>query len=163
MSRARCTLKVVGLDCAVEMEALRSALEGLPGVLALGFDLIHGSMTVDYQTEATGPADLIGRVARAGMSASLLEESGGRNGWWEANGRWVAIAASGLALGAGVAFEQFAAWPLAARGAYLLAIAAGGYELVPRGIRGLVRLRFDIHVLMAAAVAGALALGQWDE
>ena len=50
-----------------------------------------------------------------------------------------------------------------AKGAFGLAIAAGGAELIPRAVRGLRGLRFDIHVLMGLAIAGALALGQWDE
>ena len=52
MGRARCTLEVRGLDCAVEVAALRAALENVPGVGTLGFDLIHGMMTVDYDPDA---------------------------------------------------------------------------------------------------------------
>ena len=49
MGQSRCTLSVRGLDCPTEVEALRAALEGSPGVARLGFDLIHGLMTVDYE------------------------------------------------------------------------------------------------------------------
>ncbi len=55
MGRARCTLKVRGLDCPVEVAALRAALDEAPGVGPLGFDLIHGLMTVDYDPDATDP------------------------------------------------------------------------------------------------------------
>gem|GEM_PF-6732148 len=43
------------------------------------------------------------------------------------------------------------------------AVAVGGYPLVLRGVRNLVRLRVDMHVLMTVAVAGALAIGEWNE
>ena len=47
MSQARCTLQVKGLDCPNEVGAIRAALEDQPGITGLGFDLIHGMMTVD--------------------------------------------------------------------------------------------------------------------
>ncbi len=163
MSQTRSTIKVEGLDCAVEMEALRSAFEGAPGVQSLGFDLIYGTMTVDYDPGITGPPKLLDRVAKAGMNATLLEGSTPAASWWTTNGHWVATGISGLALLTGVVLDYASAGVWIARGLYLLAIAVGGFELFPRAFRGLVRLRFDIHVLMAAAVFGALALGQWDE
>ncbi|AGA27515.1 heavy metal translocating P-type ATPase [Singulisphaera acidiphila] len=164
MSRARCTFKVAGLDCAVEMEQLRAALGEAPGVLALGFDLIHGSMTVDYEPEATSPPQLLNRIATAGMNASLVEESVEGDGWWRRNGRWVATVGSGLALLVGVMLGSLSpGHPVFEKAAYLLAILFGGYELFPKAVRGLAKFRFDIHVLMTVAVAGALILGQWDE
>ena len=57
MGRARCTLRVQGLDCPNEVGPLRAALEGGPGVDTLGFDLIHGMLTIDYDPELTEPAD----------------------------------------------------------------------------------------------------------
>ena len=79
MSQARCTFKVKGLDCPVEVDALNAALSGRPGVSALGFDLLHGTMTVDYDPAATGPDALIGRVAeRAGMQRLAAGPARGR-------------------------------------------------------------------------------------
>ena len=71
MSQSRCTLSVRGLDCPNEVETLRAALEGSPGVTRLGFDLIHGLMTVDYETSVIDPEGLLRRVReRAGMQAA---------------------------------------------------------------------------------------------
>ena len=72
MSQSRCTLSVRGLDCPNEVETLRAALEGSPGVTRLGFDLIHGLMTVDYETSVIDHEGLLRRVReRAGMQADL--------------------------------------------------------------------------------------------
>ena len=166
MGRARCTLKVEGLDCPAEVEPLRAALEGAPGVGGLGFDLIHGTMTVEYEPGATDPAALARRVAaRAGMRAEPLGDGTVSEDEHAHAGasRWAATLGSGLALAVGMAlaWSRGPAW--AARGAFVLAIAAGGIELFPKAVRGLRRLRLDIHVLMGLAVAGAVALGQWDE
>ena len=164
MGRARCTLKVRGLDCPVEVAALRSALENAPGVGTLGFDLIHEMMTVDYDPEAIEPAALARRIAtRAGMRAELAGAPEVSDGWWSRNGRWASTAASGLALLAGVLIDWLAEAPSGARVAYGLAVVAGGLDLAPRAARSLRHFRLDIHVLMGSAVLGAIALGQWDE
>jgi Zn2+/Cd2+-exporting ATPase len=165
MGRARCTLEVRGLDCAVEVAALRSALHGAPGVGTLGFDLIHGMMTVDYDPDATDPAALVRRVAaRSGLHASVAgEPEVDPVGWWSRHGRWASTAASGLALLVGVASDWLGGPPVVSKVAYALAVLAGGLDLAPRAARSLRRFQLDIHVLMGSAVLGAIALGQWDE
>ena len=42
-------------------------------------------------------------------------------------------------------------------------VVVGGIGIFPQGDRELLRLRFDIDVLMGLAIVGAVALGQWDE
>ena len=98
-------LKVQGLDCPTEVDALRRGPGGRPGVVGLGFDLIHGVMTVDYEPGATDPARLVRRVAeRAGMQATVLgEPEVARLRGGSRHGRWVATGGSGLALLAGIA------------------------------------------------------------
>jgi Cd2+/Zn2+-exporting ATPase len=157
-------LRVQGLDCPVEADALRGALMDAPGVLGLDFDLIHGTMTVRFDPDATDPVALVGRVAsRAGMTAMVLGETEVSSRWWARPGRWVATAGSGLALLAGILIAWRGGSAGMTRIAYGSAIGLGGIELIPRAIRSLRQLRLDIHVLMTLAVAGALVLGQWDE
>ncbi len=167
MSQARCTLQVKGLDCPVEVDALNAALKGTPGVSSIGYDLIHGTMTVDYDPAATGPDLLIDRVSiRAGMHATLLgspEVERPAPAWRLFLERWGTTAGSGLALLAGVVAPHPGGTVWLSHLFYGLSVAIGGIELFPRAIRGLRSLRLDIHVLMALAVLGALALGQWDE
>ena len=169
MSLARCTIQVQGLDCPVEVAALRSAFEQAPGVSTLGFDLIHGIMTVEYDPDHAEPASLVRRVTtRAGMKAELVgSPEVPRAGWWVRNSRPATTAAAGLFLLGGVVFDHLT--PTGSRAssgamvAYGLAIVAGGLDLAPRAWRNLRAARLDIHVLMGAAILGALALGQWDE
>jgi len=169
MSRGRCSIQVQGLDCPVEVAALRSALEGAPGVGNLGFDLIHGILTVDYDPDIAEPAALVRRIStRAGMKSALVGSPElTRAGWWSQNSRWATTIASGVVLGVGVAIDHFASTASrtapGAMVAYALAIVAGGLDLAPRAWRNLRALRLDIHVLMGAAILGAIALEQWDE
>ncbi|HWI63295.1 MAG TPA: heavy metal translocating P-type ATPase, partial [Symbiobacteriaceae bacterium] len=46
---------------------------------------------------------------------------------------------------------------------YGLAIVTGGYSTAGRGLRNLLKLEFDMDVLMTIAVAGAAAIGEWSE
>jgi Cd2+/Zn2+-exporting ATPase len=136
-------------------------------VIALGFDLIHGTMTVDYDPAVTNPEGLVRRVAdRAGMRAELLGRPDVREDrapWWVRYGRWLTTTGSGLALLAAVTAGWLGEPGWASVTLYALAVVVGGIDLFPRAVRSLRSRRFDIHVLMALAVAGAAALGQWDE
>ena len=69
MSQARCTFQVRGLDCPSEVESLRAALRDQPGVTNLGFDLIHGTMTVDFGEGAVEPEQLARLIIRANRAA----------------------------------------------------------------------------------------------
>jgi Zn2+/Cd2+-exporting ATPase len=165
MGQARCTLKVDGLDCPAEAGPLREALEGAPGVAGIGFDLIHGTISVDYEPGATDPAALVRRIAeRTGMRAEPIGQAVAPDEHDHPGAsRWAATVGSGLALAAGMILSWSGGPAWAARVAFVGAIAAGGIELFPKAVRGLGRLRLDIHVLMGLAVVGAVALGQWDE
>ena len=105
MSEARCTLQVRGLDCPKEVDALTAALNGQAGVVRLGFDLIHGTMTVDYDDNLVDPQTIVGRITeRTGLQATLEGEVEQRiPPWWSRRGRSVVTVGSGVALAAGIA------------------------------------------------------------
>jgi Cd2+/Zn2+-exporting ATPase len=175
MSQARCMLEVRGLDCPNEVEALRAALRDQEGITGLGFDLIHGTMTVDYIPGVVDPGKLARLIGeRTGLQATVQgqpEGSGSEPSWWSRSERWVLTAGSGVALALGMAFSwlgpalglpESTANRLAMTG-YALAVVVGGVGLFPRAARNLRRLHLDIDVLMGLAILGAMALGQWDE
>ncbi|HZW29336.1 MAG TPA: cation-translocating P-type ATPase [Isosphaeraceae bacterium] len=173
MSQARCTLEIQGLDCPNEVATIRAALQDQAGIANLGFDLIHGMMTVDYTPGAVDPGALARRITeRTGMPATVAgpSEASGPS-WWSVHERWVLTFGSGLALAAGMAVSWLGPalgfrGPMAARLGwigYALAVLIGGVGLFPRAVRNLRQLRLDIDVLMGLAILGAMGLGQWDE
>jgi len=110
--------------------------------------------------------------------AEQNRSGGGLAGFWRRRGRSLATLASGLLLVAGFLAHAASAgspWlafaghagetglPLAARAAYLLAIAAAGWFVLPKAWFAVRNLRPDMHLLMTVAVAGALVLGEWLE
>jgi Cd2+/Zn2+-exporting ATPase len=176
MSQSRCTLSVRGLDCPNEVEILRAALEGSPGVKQLSFDLINGLLTIDYESSLVDHQSLLRRVReRAGMEANLAGQPEPAEpallSWWSRHGRWVSTMGSGLALVIGLAASWLAPTSLQEPGSgsglaqvcFALAVCCGGTWLLPRAVRSLRRFRLDIDVLMTLAILGAIALRQWDE
>ena len=173
MSQGRCTLLIRGLDCPAEVEVLRTALQDHPGVGGLAFDLIYGTITVDYVEGVVDPEELIRVIVeRTGFPTSVQgkpERSAMK--WWSSHERWVFTAGSGLALSLGLVFSWLGPllrlrYPVAERLAlvgYGSAVVIAGIELFPRAARNIRRLRFDIDVLMGLAILGALCLGQWEE
>jgi Cd2+/Zn2+-exporting ATPase len=173
MQQTRCTFEVRGLDCAQEAEALRGALRDREGVVSLGFDLIHGTMTVDYLEGVVSPEELSREIAEwTGLQATVQGKAdGSARPWWLRHQGWLLTGGSGLALAVGLvlswgARELHLSQPLAGRLAVVafgLAVAVGGIGLFPRALSNLRRLHFDIDVLMGLAILGALALGEWEE
>ena len=80
--------------------------------------------------------------------------------------RWSAltVTVAGVALMIGFFGEKFFGLPSSAALAfYLLAYAAGGYDVAREALPALLRWKFDIDLLMLAAAAGAALLGEWAE
>jgi Cd2+/Zn2+-exporting ATPase len=169
MSRARCTLKVNGLDCAVEANALEAALRNTPGVINLAFDLIHGTLTVDYDSALADPESLIRQVfERAGMRAQMadsvrLDDEPTAPAWRTWLVRFGPIIASGASLVGALLAPHLGGSERLATMLYGFAVVAGGIDLLPKAFQALRVLRLDIHVLMALAILGAIVLGEWDE
>ena len=109
------------------------------------------------------------RAAESGVAA-----------FWRRHRRGFAVAASGALLvagflahaaatgSAGLAFsggigEIGGLSGLVARAGYLLSIAAVAWFVLPKAWFAVRNLRPDMHLLMSAAVAGALVLGEWLE
>ncbi len=173
MSQARIMLQVRGLDCPNEVESLCAALRDQEGIVGLGFDLISGTMTVDYTAGIVDPLNLARLISeRTGLQTTVQgEPEGSEPSWWSRHEEWVLTVGSGVALATGMAFSllgtatglpQSTASRLATI-AFGLAVAIGGVGLFPRALGNLRRMHLDIDVLMGLAILGAVGLGQWDE
>ena len=68
MNQARCTIHVKGLDCPTEEAMLRAALEDQRGITGLAFDLMQGTMTVEYTEGSIDPRGLARLTGHRGIS-----------------------------------------------------------------------------------------------
>lgn len=178
--------KIRGMDCAEEVNALKDTVGKLRGVSNLHFNLMDGTMTVQYDAHLVDENAIRGAVQKAGLQAETVEETcpsgicAVEENWWGKRGRPVMCWCSGALVllgflthalvhgnlwhaligGEGVSHHEF---PLPVILFYAAAVVTGGWFVVPKAWLALRRLRADMNLLMTMAVAGAMIIGQWLE
>lgn len=156
----RAVFTVKGLDCADEVRLIEARLGKLPGVNALQFDVVRHRLIV--QGAITAP-EVTRAVRELGMTARADGEAAPQGGFWYRRGRLAMTAASGalLVIGLGLGWTGVASRmtvPL-----LILSAIAGGWFIVPRGLRAARNRALDMNFLMSVAAVGAGAIGQWGE
>lgn len=171
--------RVVGMDCADEVGALRSVLAPLVGENRLAFDVLNRRLTVRLPSgSGTDSEGIIQAVASTGLTAEPWQP-GGRGDLDHSNRRLgrVLCGLSGLllltgflshAIGHGFlhAFaseEGGQSFPLASILAYVGAVGCGVWLVLPRAWGALRRFRPDMNLLMVVAITGAMLIGEWFE
>jgi Zn2+/Cd2+-exporting ATPase len=158
-------LRVAGMDCSDEVEAVERALKPLPGVRDVRVNLMGGTVAVAHD-RSVAVEQLVKALADAGLKASPDAPKPGKT---EAasgaqRGRLVSVIASGLFTGLGLILQWTDAGPAAFRiTSFIAAIVAGGWFIVPKAISAVRRLALDMNVLMTVAVLGAAVIGEWSE
>ena len=180
----RLEFRIHGMDCADEVAILRREIEPIvtaPG--RLSFDILRGKMNVEQGDPPVTEAGLVAAVARTGMRAEAWRDekpSSTDMSFWQRRGRTVLMLASGLLTIAAFSIHASVAGlsgavgsegtglaesspPTLAVGLYIAAIVSGGWYVAPRALAAVIRLRPDMNLLMAIAVIGAAAIGEWFE
>lgn len=160
----RTRLRVPSMDCPTEERAIRSALEGLSGVLGLEFDLVKRTLTVRHAPGAV--AAVAARLKDAGFPPQI--EAAPDAAAQQATARvrmWWRMALAGVAaLGAEAVHywsaERYEALVIALA---VIAVLAGGLETFRKGWSALVKGKLNMNALMSVAVTGAMAIGEWPE
>ncbi len=158
---AESTFRVEGLDCREEVDLIERRFRHLDGLEDFTVDLIGQRLHVRYDAARLTTSTIAGAVADTGLRAWLeheAEESGAGRGPHR-----LAIAAAGSLLFGVAAAAGALDRPVSATVLYAAALAVGLTLTAPRAWRSLRARALDIHVLMLAAAAGAVALGQWAE
>lgn len=154
------------MDCAVEEGQIRQALEGMPDIARLRFDLPGRVLAVDAPADAVARA--VAAIERLGFKTETLaapprrEEVAKR----QSVELWRLVAALAVAVVAEM-FHFFApetlAWKLAGMGVAAVAIALSGTAVFKKGLSALRHGQLNINALMSVAVIGAFLIGQWPE
>ncbi|MBX3178157.1 MAG: heavy metal translocating P-type ATPase [Candidatus Hydrogenedentes bacterium] len=176
---SKIALKIRGMDCAEEIAIIKRALAGQLPESSLSFDLMNGRLFVEAGGEEV-PA-IIAAINGTGMRAIPWADHVARqqagDSFWEAHGRSLSAAASGLLITAGYLAHAAQAGPLAALAgggdeggypvfsiaAFVFAIATGGWFIFPKAVYAARAMRPDMNLLMVTAVIGAGILGEWFE
>jgi Cd2+/Zn2+-exporting ATPase len=156
------TLAVAGMDCAEEVAAIQRALKPLPGVREVRANLLAGKATISHDASMT-PEVLIEAIGREGLKATVATAKAGEASEIAQRPRLISVLISGICTGLGLLIR----WRLQDDSATILifavAIVSGGWFILPKAVRALRRFALDMNVLMTVAVAGAAAIGEWQE
>jgi Cd2+/Zn2+-exporting ATPase len=157
---AEAVFRVEGMDCQEEVVILERRLKPLVGLEALSADLIGQRLHVKYDAARLTTAAMVDAVSQTGLRMWLEQDE--PRAAERSDRRGLLGLVAGMSIAAGVALSTVSG-PLAAVPAYLVAIGAGGVYPARRAWVSLRSRSLDIHVLMAVAVVGALALGDFFE
>lgn len=156
------TLTIAGMDCAEEVAAIQRALKPLPGVRDVRTNLLAGKATISHDASLT-PEALIKVIGAEGLKARVATADAGEASETAQKPRLISVLVSGVCTGLGLLIQ----WRLRDDGLtipiFVIAILSGGWFILPKAFRAVRRLALDMNVLMTVAVAGAAAIGEWQE
>lgn len=152
--------EVEGMDCADEVRLIEGSVGTLPGVTRLAVDLVGRRLTVEGEIAATEVERAIGQL---GMRARVVGTAREQPTWWERRGRLVLAALSGALWGGSLAAEHLLHEEWLVAFLAVGAIVAGGWHIVPRGIRAAMNRALDMNFLMSVAAVGAVLIGEYEE
>jgi Cd2+/Zn2+-exporting ATPase len=168
--RAQVRFRLVGLDCADCAAKLGKQISAMPGVESAEVDFGTAMLRVGYDTGVTDPASLAQAVRGAGYEVEQEQGEAGETippaTWWQLHAHEASLLASGALILIGYALELLRLGGAAAhvpQAAFILAAATGGVLTARRAWSSLKARSLDMNVLMALAVIGAVALGDFAE
>ena len=151
---------VSGMDCAKEVRLIEGKVGNLPGVTKLEFDLVRHRLIVEGSITA---AEIQRGVKVLRMVARPEGEEAPTTTLWERHGRLLMTVAAGLALGLSLIVGQLGGPRAVMIGLLALSTVAGGWFVVPRGLRAAMNRALDMSFLMSIAAAGAWVIGEATE
>jgi len=164
--------KIQNMDCPTEEALVRKAIGGLPGVVALEFDLINRILTVGHTLTNVSSIDTALRsIGMAGVplaagkpdaTAVAAEEHQAAS---ISKRQWILMTVAGIAAISAevVAYTTGNETSITVAVLALTAIFTSGVETLKKGWIALKTFTLNINLLMSVAVIGAVAIGQWPE
>jgi len=175
--------RIPTMDCAAEEGEIRHALDTLPGLRGLSFQLGAQTLAIDAPAESIPQA--LDAIRKAGFKPVPWSESEGledehdhsghdHNHGQHAHGGGFSLPEGlpryALALAFAFGAESvsfFAPHGLTSSGIVMAlsaaAIGLAGFSTYVKGLAALRNLRLNINALMTVAVTGAFLIGQWPE
>ncbi len=174
-SGAICELRVSGMDCASCAASIERALGDLDGVVNVRVDVLGGRVRVGLTDEAVASGvavrrELAGAIRGVGFRVHDVGSPGSPGDattdvvvpptFWQLRGRALTTAFSGVTLAIGLAISWLAGPPAVVTLLLALSSIAGGWFVVPQGLRAARRLALDMNFLITVAATGAWLIGQ---
>lgn len=133
----------------------------MPGVSEAQLNFAAAKLTVVGDIPQDELQKQVKKVEDVRLHLANAPESAVKRTFWESYRKLIRTSASLLTLLSGYMIEPHSL--LIGNAILLISVLVGGYAVVIKGIRNLLRFNFDMNALMTIAVVGALLIGQWKE
>ena len=173
--------RIATMDCSAEESEIRRALEPIPNIRSLGFQLGARTLRIDADEDAYPLA--LAAIQKAGFDPKPVTVAGSNHAQGEKGdegddhshghepqglGSGISRLVMALLLATGAEAISFLApeelvWKAAGLVVAALAIWLAGIDTYKKGVAALLRGKLNINALMAVAVTGAFLIGQWPE
>jgi len=165
----RAVFRIEKMDCPTEEGLIRKALQGLPGVLALDFNLMQRTLKVSHALP--DPKPIADAIAALDMAPLLLSPADSHRPRPAATApavsrrQWILAAVAGVsAIGSeAVAYVTGDETSAAVAALVIIAVLTGGLHTLRKGWTALKSFTLNINLLMTVAVIGAVLIGEWPE
>jgi len=153
---------IEGMDCSEETGLIRKKLDGAEGVISLEFNIIRGTVHVEFDADVTGETVIRDLIEETGLRVTSGDEEKSP-GFWERRGILLLTGVSGLLVFTGWVVSLSADSPIWYIPFFLVGIMVGGYHIFRKGITAIMSGSADMNFLMGIAVIGAAVIGEWLE
>ncbi|MBS1836024.1 MAG: cadmium-translocating P-type ATPase [Acidobacteria bacterium] len=177
-STLRADFRIHGLDCAEEVSLIRRQLDNTNGIHDLGFDVVRGRMSAEFDPKLLSASEIMERISKTGLKAEPWMDAAAAppQPFLVRHSRIIAASVSGIALLCAMSVEGFAgshagllqgqhihkASPLLVLYS-LIAIVAGMMFSARKAWGALKLMQPDMNVLVCISIVGACYLGEWSE
>jgi Cd2+/Zn2+-exporting ATPase len=168
-ANVRTQLRVGGMDCASCAVAVEQALKQVDGVDDVQVDVVGGRVVIAHAEGKADRRELAAAIRGVGYSVDQRGEQNTENeeaapvSFWQRRGRLIMTAAAGITLGIALLLGASGAPRPALLALLAISTIAGGWYVVPRGLRAAMNRALDMNFLMSIAAAGAWVIGEETE
>ncbi|MCK5573682.1 MAG: cadmium-translocating P-type ATPase, partial [Bacteroidetes bacterium] len=156
------TLIVEGMDCADEARPIEAALNRLPGVHSVRFNLVARELIVEHTTSLH---EIRQTLKKTGFDSALAGQAQHRSAQshrqvWQ---KLILTLISGIFAVTGLVLDYLGLPEVITMPLFVTAILSGGFPIARKGWKEARNLTLGMNFLMAIAVIGAMAIGEASE
>jgi Cd2+/Zn2+-exporting ATPase len=160
--KQKTTLIVKGMDCTDESIPIEERLKKMDGIFSIKFNLVANKLIVEHNIPLK---EILKALKELGFEADLFDRAKkeSHRTFWQKRKMLILTIVSGIFAVGGTAHNYLHVPDIMTVPFLLIAIIAGGYYVVKKGLKEARNFRLGMNFLMTIAVVGAIFIGEWSE